>query len=71
MQKKLYSEKSDTEIATMILSARKKNPIPPSYFNDECPKEVDNILLKAIERDLGKRYKDANEFYNDIISLEQ
>lgn len=63
--------KDHEEIATMILSARKKNPIPPSYFNDECPKEVDNILLKAIERDLGKRYKDANEFYNDIISLEQ
>lgn len=57
------------EITTMILSARKKKPIPPSYFNDDCSKEVDSIILRAIEKDLDRRYKDVKDFYNDIITI--
>ena len=58
--------KDPEEISTMVLSARKKKPIPPSYFNNDCSEALDKVILKSIEVNLELRYKDAKEF-NDAL----
>ena len=38
----------------------------PSYFNDNIPKPVENILMRALEKDRQKRYQSAWEMQYDI-----
>jgi serine/threonine protein kinase len=37
-------------------------PPPPSFFNSNLPKEVDEVVLKAMHRDREKRYQDCKSF---------
>ena len=38
----------------------------PSQFDENIPKFIDKIALKSIQKDPEKRYKDANEFIDDL-----
>lgn len=42
------------------------DPEPPSKQRAECPKEIDAIVLKALERDPETRYQSALEIFNDL-----
>lgn len=42
------------------------DPEPPSKLRAECPKEIDAIILKALERDPETRYQSALEIFNDL-----
>lgn len=50
------------DIVTEIARARKQAPRPASFHLEEEDEHLDLILLKAIERDLDKRYRNAGEF---------
>ena len=64
--KRLFKGDSDYDTVMNVRSM----PIPPvSSLNRRIPKEVDVILARALERDLGKRYQDAAEFGSDIMRL--
>lgn len=39
-----------------------KHIVPPSTFNSEIPKEVDEIILKALKKNPNERYASASEF---------
>ncbi len=39
---------------------------PPSYFKDDLPEAVENIVMKALEKDREKRYQSAFEMQLDI-----
>lgn len=58
------------EIQTVILRARKQKPQKPSFINDQCDSRLDEIILKTIEGDQSKRFKDATEFLNVLIDYE-
>jgi len=59
------------EIETVITKARKIPLKKPSFYNEDCLPELDEIIMKALELNLEKRYKNAVEFYDaleDFIS---
>ena len=38
----------------------------PSQFDENIPKPIDKIVMKSIQKDPEKRYRDANEFVEDL-----
>ena len=50
----------------MITKARKDAPRSPSEFNPSCSKNLDRIALKAIQKDLELRYRNAGEFLDEL-----
>lgn len=40
--------------------------IPPSKINESIPKELDQIVLKATEKDINYRYKNVDELLKDL-----
>jgi serine/threonine protein kinase len=54
------------KISVMITKARKDAPRSPSEFNPSCSKNLDRIALKAIQKDLELRYRNAGEFLDEL-----
>lgn len=44
---------------------------PPSSINDEIPKSLESIILKATQKNQVRRYKSAREFYIDLEKVSQ
>ena len=59
-----YTEKN--EIKTTIIASRNKRPEPPSKFNMDLDNEINDIVLRALEPNIKKRYQDAGAFLNAI-----
>jgi transitional endoplasmic reticulum ATPase len=55
------------QIATMVISARKKEIMKPSFFNENCTEALDQVILKAISKDIEERYNSAKDFLNALI----
>ncbi len=55
--------RSNVEIYEKI---RHEEPRPPRDYNATTPKDLQNICLKAMEKDPGKRYRSAKEFAEDL-----
>lgn len=49
-------------LITGVHRARKQPPTRPSIYCDACPKNVEDVILKALALDLEDRYRDAREF---------
>ncbi|MGC8814828.1 MAG: serine/threonine-protein kinase, partial [bacterium] len=58
----------DTNAAAMIYKILNEKPTLPSKYNPQIDKELENIILKAIEKNKNKRYKNTSEFKNTIIN---
>jgi len=54
------------EIETVITKARKIPIKRPSFYNEDCLPELDEIIMKALELNLEKRYKNAVELYDAL-----
>lgn len=50
------------KIKTHVISARKKEVRKPSYYNSECDSYLDDIILKALSKDIENRYPSASAF---------
>lgn len=57
--------KGDTDLNTLE-KVRDAKVIPPTKFNKEIPKEIENILLKALAKEPQERYQSASEMQNDL-----
>ncbi len=44
----------------------KEDPPPPSQLRADCPKWLDDIILKAMARDPEERFQSAEEIYKEI-----
>lgn len=44
-------------------------PTPPREINRSIPESLENVMLRAIEKDPGRRYQTAGEFLADIGNL--
>ncbi|QSZ26670.1 Stk1 family PASTA domain-containing Ser/Thr kinase [Aceticella autotrophica] len=51
---------------SVALKHIQEDVIPPSKINPKVPEKLDQIILKATEKDVNKRYKSALELLNDI-----
>ena len=58
------------DIATMVISARKKAPRKPSFYADGCNSRLDDLIMMSLEKDLENRYKNAGEFLKALVDLE-
>ncbi len=49
-----------------LLAVLHKDPPQPRQFNDEIPKDLETIVLKAMSKDPDKRYQTADTFADDL-----
>ena len=55
-----------------VMNARlSASPRPPSELNSEIPPELDEIVLRALERDPNRRYATAQEFADHLAHPER
>ena len=57
-----WEDTDPEDIVTEISRARKQTPRTASFHLEDDDESLDEILFKAIERDLEKRYRNAGEF---------
>lgn len=57
--------KGDTDLNTLE-KVREAKVIPPAKLNKEIPKEIENILLKALAKEPQERYQSASDMQNDL-----
>jgi tetratricopeptide (TPR) repeat protein len=50
----------------MLLAVLHKDPPPLRQYNDEIPRDVETIVLKAMSKDRDRRYQTAAEFADDL-----
>ncbi len=53
-------------VAVILRNILTGDPPPPSRLAPRIPRELETIVLKAIERDPSKRYQTAEEFGDDL-----
>jgi serine/threonine protein kinase len=53
-------------VAVILRNILTGDPPPPSKLAPRIPRELETIVLKAIERDPQKRYQSAEEFGDDL-----
>ncbi len=54
---------------SMIYQIMNIDPPPPSTFRPEIPPALDAIVLRAMNKDLAKRYQTWDEFARDLVSF--
>ena len=59
---------ADTPIGVMLKQAREPLPLPTQFVPD-LPKELENMILKALQRQPEDRYQSMNEFATDLETL--
>ncbi len=60
---KLFSGDGDMAVLKSIIEGK---IYPPTYFNKQVPKPVEDILMKALEKDRDKRYQSGWDMQRDI-----
>ncbi len=59
----LFSGRTDMEVYQNVVSGK---IYPPSYFREDIPEEVEDILMKALSRNREERYQTAWDMQYDI-----
>lgn len=54
---------------SVALKHIQENPIPPKQLNPNLPDGLNNLILKAIEKEPIKRYQTINELISDLQNL--
>lgn len=49
-----------------LLAVLHKDPPQPRQYNDEIPRDLETIVLKAMSKDRDKRYATADDFADDL-----
>ena len=65
-----YDMSDTNDIRIMINAGRKKKPINPRTFNENISQKIERIVLRAIEKDMEKRYRTAGEFLKELSETE-
>lgn len=58
-------------IAAVLLKIATKDPVKPSELNPKVHKMLDNIIMKALAKNLSQRYQTAMEMYNDLQAYKE
>ncbi|NNM93357.1 MAG: serine/threonine protein kinase [Candidatus Eremiobacteraeota bacterium] len=57
------------DIVATMYSHVHDTPTPPREINRNIPEALERVILRSIEKDPGKRYQTAHEFYIDVDML--
>ncbi len=60
---KLFTGENEMAILKSIIDGR---IYPPSYFREDVPEAIENVLMKALAKDRDERYQNAREMQFDI-----
>lgn len=60
----------DPDVYKLLDKILYEAPAPPKNLREDIPEDLSNIILKAIEKDLKKRYQNAGEFLNALEIFE-
>lgn len=60
----------DSDIYRLLDKILYEAPAPPNIYREEIPEALSNIILKAVEKDIKKRYQGAKEFLDAIEQFE-
>lgn len=61
-------EKGDA-VNIAVSHIKEKFPSPKKYLPN-CPKEIENVIFKACEKNPHARYKSAKEFYEALLNIQ-
>ena len=56
---------ADTPVS-VALKHMQEEPVPPKELNDKIPQVVNDIILKAMQKDVNLRYQSATEMLKDL-----
>ena len=59
---------SDTPVS-VALKHLQDNPVPPIELVKDIPKGLNEIILKAMQKDVSERYTSASEMYGDLQKI--
>ncbi len=59
----------DNSINIAVAHIREKFPSPKKYI-PSCPKELEKIIFKCVNKNLRHRYKTAMQLHNDLVELQ-
>jgi serine/threonine protein kinase len=57
---------SGKDVAVILRNILTKDPLPPTRLNPRVPRDLETIVLKAIEKDPDQRYQTAEELSDDL-----
>lgn len=56
----------DEDLMTLLQKVVNQDPMPPRKLNPAIPRDVETIILKAMEKERDRRYQTARELAEDI-----
>lgn len=59
-------DKGSNDYAT-VCSITGYNPLPPSHVVQGAPRELDNVFIRAVDKDMRRRWQTVAEFKNAIL----
>ena len=60
---RLFKKKSNSET---VMAVKEMAVLPPSHFRNDIHPELDTIVMRALERDIHKRYQSAHDMGLDL-----
>ncbi len=63
-----FDDDSAVSVALMQLQS---DPVPPRQINPDIPEGLEEIIIKAMQKDPEKRYHSAGEMYSDIVKVKK
>lgn len=61
----------DDNAVSVALMQLQSDPIPPRHINPEIPEGLEEIIIKAMQKDPQKRYHSAAEMYSDVLKIKK
>ncbi len=61
----------DDNAVSVALMQLQSDPIPPRQINPDIPEGLEEIVIKAMQKDPQKRYHSAAEMYSDILKIKK
>jgi serine/threonine protein kinase/DNA-binding LacI/PurR family transcriptional regulator len=58
---RLPFDTSSSDLVSIIYQHLEKPPTPPSEFNPECPPQVEEVIMTALQKDRDQRYNSADD----------
>jgi tRNA A-37 threonylcarbamoyl transferase component Bud32 len=55
-----------TTMLDTLTQVRNQEPVPPSRLQPKCPRDLETIALKCLEKEPGKRYANCEALANDL-----
>lgn len=62
---------NDLSVLQLLKAKIEKDPPPPEQIRDDCPTELSDIVMKALNRDPDYRYQSASDVYQALWQFQR